>query len=93
MSAGWHPADIVAAVRKRGTSLRALSRRHGKGDSTLRAALIKPATPSNTIIADFLGVSLHELWPAWFDRAGRRISAANPAKRRASPSSQKRRTA
>ncbi|HAI9498733.1 TPA: transcriptional regulator, partial [Escherichia coli] len=25
----WHPADIVAGLRKRGTSLAAESRRHG----------------------------------------------------------------
>ncbi|WP_282597509.1 helix-turn-helix domain-containing protein [Dickeya oryzae] len=25
----WHPADIIAALRKRGTTLAALSRQHG----------------------------------------------------------------
>ena len=30
----WHPADIVAGLRKRGTSLAAESRRHGLSSST-----------------------------------------------------------
>lgn len=35
----WHPADIVAGLRKRGTSLAAESRRHGLSSSTLANAL------------------------------------------------------
>ena len=31
----WHTADIIAALRKRGTSLAAESRRHGLSSSTL----------------------------------------------------------
>lgn len=34
----WHPADIVAGLRKRGTSLAAESRRHGLSSSTLANA-------------------------------------------------------
>ncbi len=39
----WHPADIVAGLRKRGTSLAAESRRHGLSSSTLANALTRPA--------------------------------------------------
>jgi Ner family transcriptional regulator len=88
-SKGWHRADIVAAIHKRGTSLAELARDHRLGDATLRAALSYPRTPSNTIIADFLQVPLHELWPAWFDESGR----LRPHDRKRSgrrPSSQKR---
>lgn len=73
MPSGWHRADIIAAIHKRGTSLRQLSLRHGLAESTLRAALQRPATPSNQIISRFLGVPLHELWPDWFDLRGRRL--------------------
>ncbi|EDT5506064.1 transcriptional regulator, partial [Salmonella enterica] len=31
----WHPADIIAALRKRGTSLAALSREAGLASATL----------------------------------------------------------
>jgi len=74
---GWHHADIIAAVRKRGTNLSRLSLAHGKADSTLRSALHKPRSPSNRIIADFLGVPLHKLWPAWFDVDGNLIASRN----------------
>lgn len=83
---GWHRADIIAAVRKRGSSLAQLGRDHGLGDSTLRASLHAPRTPSNRIIADFLGVSLHDIWPAWFDEGDRLIGrkAARAHRRAAS---------
>lgn len=38
----WHTADIIAALRKRGTSLAAESRRHGLSSSTLANALTPP---------------------------------------------------
>ena len=88
---GWHRADIIAAVHKKGTSLAALARKNRLGDSTLRAALINPRTPSNKIIADFLGLSLHALWPVWFDAADRLIpQTRKPATARDRASSQKR---
>lgn len=90
---GWHHADIVAAVRKRGSNLRQLSIANGKAESTLRAALLKPRTPSNQIIAAFIGVPMHELWPQWFDRAGRLIAPSDPSKPTTHPTSQKRRAA
>ncbi|MCO9809335.1 helix-turn-helix domain-containing protein, partial [Salmonella enterica subsp. enterica serovar Mbandaka] len=37
----WHPADIIAALKKRGTSLSALSRQAGLASSTLANALIR----------------------------------------------------
>ncbi|WP_411017316.1 helix-turn-helix domain-containing protein, partial [Salmonella sp. s51695] len=37
----WHPADIIAGLRKRGTSLAALSRQSGLASSTLANALIR----------------------------------------------------
>ncbi len=35
----WHQADIIAALRKRGTTLAALSREAGLSSSTLANAL------------------------------------------------------
>ncbi|WP_201474796.1 helix-turn-helix domain-containing protein, partial [Escherichia coli] len=37
----WHPADIMAALRKRGTSLAAVSRRAGLASSTLANAICR----------------------------------------------------
>lgn len=38
----WHPADIIAALRKRNTSLTAVSRQAGLSSSTLANALNRP---------------------------------------------------
>lgn len=35
----WHPADIIAVLKKRGTSLAAVSRNAGLASSTLSNAL------------------------------------------------------
>lgn len=50
----WHPADIVAGLRKRGTSLAAESRRHGLSSSTLANALTRPWPKGELIIATAL---------------------------------------
>lgn len=70
-----HRADIVAAIKKRGTNLRKLALSHGFGASTLRAALYKPHPRAQRLIAETIGAPLHEIWPDWFDADGRRISA------------------
>jgi Ner family transcriptional regulator len=69
-----HPADIVAAVKKAGTNLRQLALKNGFGASTLRAALHKPHPRAQQLIAETIGRPVHEIWPQWFDRDGRRIA-------------------
>ena len=67
----WHPADIVAGLRKRGTSLAAESRRHGLSSSTLANALTRPWPKGEKLIADALGISPEIIWPSrYFDEAG-----------------------
>ncbi|AWC93069.1 TPA: helix-turn-helix domain-containing protein [Morganella morganii subsp. morganii] len=60
----WHPADIIAAIKKRGTSLSALSRNAGLRPSTLNNALARRWPKGEKIIADFLNVSPAEIWPS-----------------------------
>lgn len=38
----WHPADIIAAIKKQGTCLSQVSRRAGLASSTLSNALQRP---------------------------------------------------
>ncbi|MEX2126924.1 MAG: helix-turn-helix domain-containing protein [Xanthobacteraceae bacterium] len=91
---GWHRADIIAAIHKKGSSLRRLGRDHGLAESTLSAALSQPRTPSNRIIANFLGQPLHALWPQWFRADDALLTSPTKAARRGvRPSSQKRRAA
>ncbi|MER2909927.1 helix-turn-helix domain-containing protein [Morganella morganii] len=59
-----HPADIIAAIKKRGTSLSALSRNAGLRPSTLNNALARRWPKGEKIIADFLNVSPAEIWPS-----------------------------
>ena len=67
---GWHPELIKAEVRMRGTNLTKLAIENGMHRTALTKAIYEPLTKGEKIIADFLGVSLHELWPDRYDREG-----------------------
>ena len=60
----WHPADIIAALRKRGTTLAALSRQAGLSSSTLANALSRPWPKGEWLIADAINVHPSEIWPS-----------------------------
>ncbi|MCT8347881.1 helix-turn-helix domain-containing protein [Photorhabdus temperata] len=65
----WHPADIIAALRKRGTTLAALSRESGFSSSTLSNTLARPWPKGEKIIADRLGIAPSIIWPSrYFDK-------------------------
>ncbi|KMJ46566.1 hypothetical protein AB204_03010 [Xenorhabdus khoisanae] len=67
----WHPADIIAALRKRGTTLAKLSRESGLSSSTLANALSRPWPKGEYIIANTLEIAPSEIWPSrYFDRNG-----------------------
>ncbi|MCB1472663.1 MAG: helix-turn-helix domain-containing protein [Rhodobiaceae bacterium] len=80
--AGWHRADIIAALHKRGQNLTSLARANGYGDSTLRASLCYPAKTPNRIIAEFLGEGLHAIWPDWYAPDGTQLITTREAIRR-----------
>lgn len=70
----WHPADIIAALRKKGTTLAALSRESGLCSSTLSNALSRPWPKGELLIAQAIGVTPSEIWPQrYFDQSGRPI--------------------
>ena len=70
----WHPADIIAALRKRKTTLAAVSREAGLSSSTLANALNRPWPKGEQLIADALGIPASEIWPnRYFDSQGQRI--------------------
>ncbi|EDP9826110.1 transcriptional regulator [Salmonella enterica subsp. enterica] len=60
----WHPADIIAALRKRGTSLAALSREAGLASATLANALHRHWLKGEKMIADALEVTPEQIWPS-----------------------------
>ncbi|EFE06536.1 helix-turn-helix domain-containing protein [Citrobacter youngae] len=63
----WHPAYIIAALHKRGTSLAALSRQAGLASSTLANALTRPCPKGEWLIASALKVHPATIWPTRYD--------------------------
>lgn len=82
MSKGMHREDIKAAIRKKGTTLRALSEGNDLSESAIRQALRKPCPRANKVISEFIGKSLHEIWPSWFDKQGQRIRSSSVSRNR-----------
>lgn len=75
----WHSADIIAALRKRGTSMAALSREAGLASSTLANALTRPWPKGEMIIAHALNTSPQTIWPErYIDKNG--VSIERPTR-------------
>ena len=64
----WHRADIIAALKKRGTSLSALARSQGYSSSTLQNALNSKWPKGERIIATALEVEPAEIWPSRYTK-------------------------
>ncbi|WP_130833637.1 helix-turn-helix domain-containing protein [[Erwinia] mediterraneensis] len=70
----WHPADIIAALRKKGTSLAAVSRQAGLSSSTLANALSRPWPKGEWIIAEAINIHPSEIWPSrYYDPVTKRL--------------------
>lgn len=69
----WHPEDIKARVRKRGTTLEAIARRVGMSGSALRHALTLPRAEAEQAIAAALDVHPKEIWPSRYRADGERM--------------------
>ena len=73
----WHPADIIAALRKKKSSLAAVSRQAGLGSSTLANALARPWPKGELIIAQALDIHPSVIWPSrYFDENQQLITRA-----------------
>jgi len=66
----WHRADIVAAVKKRGTTLSAIARQAGLSPSTIRNALERPWPKGERLIAEAIGVQPSVIWPSRYQLRG-----------------------
>ncbi|OFS11080.1 helix-turn-helix transcriptional regulator [Hafnia sp. HMSC23F03] len=64
MQPDWHSADIIAALKKHGTSLSAVSRNSGLASSTLGNVLYRHWPKGEKLIADALGVTPEQIWPS-----------------------------
>lgn len=67
----WHRADIIAAIRKTGTTLQQMARDYGySSGGTLRNALNYPAPKYERLIAEQLGISPQVIWPSRYHADG-----------------------
>ena len=59
----WHPADVLAALKKRGRTLSGLSTAHGYHVTAAGKALKHPWPAMEALIAAAIGVTPEEIWP------------------------------
>lgn len=59
----WHRADVVAALHKKGWSMRKLSLAHGLAAGTLKTALDVPYPKAERIIASAIELEPEDIWP------------------------------
>jgi len=64
----WHRADIVAALHKKGWSLRQLSKEAGLSAGALNNALDRPWPKAERIIAAAIGEAPETIWPSRYEK-------------------------
>jgi Ner family transcriptional regulator len=72
----WHPADVLAALKKRGHSLAGLSVANGYHPTAAGKALKLPWPAMEQIIAAALAVTPQEILPSRYDDRGRPLPRA-----------------
>lgn len=60
--ADWHPADVKAALEKRGLSLRALAQKYGY--SHIQRVLTSHWWAAEQVVAHALGLPAASIWPS-----------------------------
>jgi Ner family transcriptional regulator len=66
----WHPADILAALKKRNRTLAGVSVANGYHPTAAGKALRRPWPALEAIIARELGVTPQTIWPTRYDESG-----------------------
>jgi Ner family transcriptional regulator len=75
----WHPADILAALKKRGRSLAGLSIANGYHPTAAGKALKRPWPAMEAIIARELELPPQTIWPSRYDAEGQPLGRASRA--------------
>lgn len=73
-SLDWHPADVLAALKKRGHSLAGLSVTNGYHPTAAGKALKRSWPAMEAIIAAAIGLTPAVIWPSRYDPAGQPVS-------------------
>lgn len=67
----WHPADIKAALHKKGITLAAIAEAYGMTSSSSLSSTFTRSYPLNEKrIADAVGVHPMEIWPSRYNKDG-----------------------
>ncbi len=77
----WHPADIVAALHKRGFTLRKLAEKRGVAAPTIIKALRERNLPSERCIAEAIGIPASKIWPSRYNPDGSRTDLRKVTRR------------
>lgn len=76
--ADWHRADVVAALRKAGWTVRKLAAHHGYAShGALTSALGRPYPKAQRLIAEAIGVAPEAIWPSRYERRANTASNAS----------------
>lgn len=70
----WHPADVLAALKKRGHSLAGLSVANGYHPTAAGKALKRSWPAMEAIIAAAIGLTPATIWPSRYDSGGQPVS-------------------
>jgi Ner family transcriptional regulator len=63
----WHPADVQAALKKRGLSLAGLSKLNGYRTTAAGKALKRPWPALEILIAEAIGLAPQDIWPGRYN--------------------------
>ncbi|HET7880826.1 MAG TPA: helix-turn-helix domain-containing protein [Acetobacteraceae bacterium] len=69
-SSDWHPADVLAALKKRGHSLAGLSVANGYHPTAAGKALRQPWPAMERVLAEAIGTVPQIIWPSRYDAEG-----------------------
>lgn len=80
-----NPADrrgwIIWQLRKRGWSLSRIALQEGVSVQAVSSALMVPSSHLQRVIADLLDMTPQQLFPEFYDRAGRRLGRTRDPQR------------
>lgn len=63
----WHPFEVIAALRAKGTSLERLSRLKGYHPKALHVVSRRSWPKGELIIAEQIGIEPSEIWPSRYE--------------------------
>lgn len=66
----WHPADVLAALKKRGHNLAGLSVSHGYHPTAAGKALKQQWPAMERLVAEAIGIAPQAIWPSRYDDDG-----------------------